>query len=260
MLLLLLTDVYEPITLDNLFHISTGLLEDKHERFIEHNNDQRKVWFLHMGDMRANDGLIDFENLAQNESDLINNRLKRGKKKIASKKDTNNDSIDLIPITEKRLIQSTDYLLCVRGVPAGYSMIKSMNELKKYKRFENFCAVATHHFIIFKLRDNYSNMNIHYIHLILDSIVKNELLDLYNNKKNGLVSKNSNKLATSNNNQGVIITGIKEIKDIKAKVFKRLEKQDEIVSFHNEIVDATKKIEEKSLQYNNSINLNFNSK
>ena len=81
MLLLLLTDVYEPITLDNLFHISTGLLEDKHERFIEQNNEQRKVWFLHMGDMRANDGLIDFENLAQNESDLINNRLKREKKK-----------------------------------------------------------------------------------------------------------------------------------------------------------------------------------
>ena len=76
MLLLLLIDEHELITLDNLFHITTGILEDKHERFIEHNNDQRKVWFLHMGDMRANDGLIDFENLAQNESDLINNRLK----------------------------------------------------------------------------------------------------------------------------------------------------------------------------------------
>lgn len=250
MLLLLLIDEHEFITLDNLFHISTGLLEDKHERFIEQNNEQRKVWFLHMGDMRANEGLIDFENLANNEEDLIQNRLKREKKKIATKKDTSDDPIDLIPITEKRLIQPTDYLLCVRGVPAGYSMIKSMNELKKYKQFENFSAVATHHFIIFKLRDNYSNMNIHYIHLILDSIVKNELLDLYNSKKNGLVSKN---LATSNNKQSVIITGIKEIKDIKAKVFKRLEKQDEIVSLHNEIMDATKKIEEKSLLYATSI-------
>jgi hypothetical protein len=99
-------------------------------------------------------------------------------------------------------------------------------------------------------------MNINYIHLILDSIVKNELLDLYNNKKNGLVSKNSNKLATSNKNQGVIITGIKEIKDIKAKVFKRLEKQDELVTYHNDIVDATKKNEEKSLKYIKEINLN----
>ena len=249
MLLLLLTDVYEPITLDNLFHISTGLLEDKHERFIEQNNEQRKVWFLHMGDMRANEGLIDFENLANNEEDLIHNRLKREKKKIATKKDTSNDPIDLIPITEKRLIQPTDYLLCVRGVPAGYSMIKSMNELKKYKRFEDFCAVATHHFIIFKLRDNYSNMNINYIHLILDSFVKNELLDLYNGKKSGLETKNLNII-----NQGsVIITGIKEIKDIKVKVFKRLEKQDELVSLHNDIVEATKKIEAKSLLYATSI-------
>jgi len=249
MLLLLLIDEHELITLDNLFHITTGILEDKHERFIEHNNDQRKVWFLHMGDMRANDGLIDFENLAQNESDLINNRLKREKKKIASKKDTNNDSIDLIPITEKRLIQPTDYLLCVRGVPAGYSMIKSMNELKNHKQFENFYAAATHHFIIFKLRDNYSNMNINYIHLILDSFVKNELLDLYNSKKNGLETKNLNII----NQVSVIITGIKEIKDIKVKVFKRLEKQDELVILHNDIVEATKKIEAKSLLYATSI-------
>ena len=87
MLLLLLTDDNNlTITLDNLFHISTGILEDKHERFIELGDEQRKVWFLHMGDMRANDGLIDFENLAQNESDLINNRLKREKKKMPPKK------------------------------------------------------------------------------------------------------------------------------------------------------------------------------
>jgi hypothetical protein len=246
-------DIHESITLDNLFHISTGLLEEKYERFIEYNNEQRKVWFLHMGDMIPSNGLIDFENLAQNEEDLINNRLKREKKKASKKNIIKNGSPELLPISEKRLIQPTDYLLCVRGVPAGYSMIKSINELKYHKQFENFCAVATHHFIIFKLRDNYSNMNINYIHLILDSVVKNELLDLYNNKKNGLVSKNSNKLATSNNNQGVIITGIKEIKDIKVKIFKRLEKQDELVTLHNDIVEATKKIEEKSLLYATSI-------
>jgi hypothetical protein len=92
-------------------------------------------------------------------------------------------------------------------------------------------------------------MNINYIHLILDSFVKNELLDLYNSKKNGLETKNLNII-----NQGsVIITGIKEIKDIKVKVFKRLEKQDELVTLHNDIVEATKKIEAKSLLYATSI-------
>ena len=92
-------------------------------------------------------------------------------------------------------------------------------------------------------------MNINYIHLILDSFVKNELLDLYNSKKNGLETKNLNII-----NQGsVIITGIKEIKDIKVKVFKRLEKQDELVTLHNDIVEATKKNEAKSLLYATSI-------
>ena len=37
------------------------------------------------------------------------------------------------------------------------------------------------------------------------------------------------------------------------KVFKRLEKQDELVTLHNDIVEATKKIEAKSLLYATSI-------
>jgi hypothetical protein len=80
MLLLLLTDDNNlTITLDNLFHISTGILEDKHERFIDLGDEQRKVWFLHMGDMLSDDGLIDFENIAQNESRLLASRLRREK-------------------------------------------------------------------------------------------------------------------------------------------------------------------------------------
>jgi len=251
MLLLLLIDEKLTITLENLFHISTGILEERHERSIEINNAKRKVWFLHMGDMRSSDGLIDFENLEQNEADLIENRLRREQRKKKLKTNEDDSGLELIPVSEKKLIQPTDYLLCVRGVPTGYSMIRSMNELKNHQQFQNFISIATHHFIVLKLRENYSSMNINYIHLILDSLVRNELFEMYKQKKN-VVTKdkvNSNKYP-----QSVIITGIKEIKDIKLTILKKLEKQNELVKLNEEIIEETQKVKTKSLIYLRSLN------
>ena len=127
MLLLLLTDDNNlTITLDNLFHISTGILEDKHERFIELGDEQRKVWFLHMGDMLSDDGLIDFENIAQNESRLLASRLRREKFLASKNRQIENKNVELIPLTSKKLVQPTDYLLCIRGIPTGYSVMRSL--------------------------------------------------------------------------------------------------------------------------------------
>ena len=247
------------IKLDNLFHISTGILEDKHERFIEIDQQKQKVWFLHMGDMISTENIIDFENLSKNEIDLIKNRERREQKKNKSKLDKKDEiKAALIPIDEKKLIQSTDYLLCARGIPAGYSMIDSIKESKKYENFkENFYAAATHHFIVFKLRDTYEYMNIPYLHIMLDILVKTKLLEIYKLKK-----ANGDKDSIGSNDKNtpaVIITSIKEIKDIQITIpfspdqVKTYERQEKFLQTHFKMLLQAKRQEEELNNYLNAI-------
>ena len=74
---------------------------------------------------------------------------------------------------------------------------------------------------------------------------------MYKQKKNVLTKdkENSNKYP-----QSVIITGIKEIKDIKLTILKKLEKQNELVKLNEEIIEETQKVKTKSLVYLRSLN------
>jgi|LakMenE01Jun11ns_1017448.scaffolds.fasta_scaffold9724569_1 hypothetical protein len=248
MLLLLLTDDNNlTITLDNLFHISTGILEDKHERFIELGDEQRKVWFLHMGDMLSDDGLIDFENIAQNESRLLASRLRREKFLASKNRQIENKNVELIPLTSKKLVQPTDYLLCIRGIPTGYSVMRSLKKLSKFPEFKNFAAAATHHFVIFKLRENYAHMNVQFIHLILDSIVKNDMLELYNKKRKAIEERRRGEVELLIS--PVVITSIKEIKDILITIPKQIDRQEKLVNMHNELIDEAEKLRDKANTY-----------
>lgn len=248
MLLLLLTDENNlTITLDNLFHISTGILEDKHERFIDLGDEQRKVWFLHMGDMLSDQGLIDFENIEQNETKLLASRLRREKSLSTKIRQIENKEIELISLTSKKLIQPTDYLLCIRGIPTGYSVMRSLKNLDKFPEFKNFAAAATHHFVIFKLRDNYAHMNVQFVHLILDSIVKNDMFELYNKKRKVLEERKRGE--DDPNISPVVITTIREIKDILITIPKQIDRQEKLVQMHNELVEDAEKLDNKTNQY-----------
>ena len=248
MLLLLLTDDNNlTITLDNLCHISTGILEDKHERFIELGGEQRKVWFLHMGDMLSNDGLIDFENIEQNETKLLASRLRRENFLASRNRQVERKDTELIPLTSKKLVQPTDYLLCIRGIPTGYSVMRSLKKLSKYPEFKNFAAAATHHFVIFKLRENYAHMNVQFVHLILDSIVKNDMLELYNKKRKALEERKRGE--DEPNILPVVITSIKEIKDILITIPKQIDRQEKLVNMHNELVEEAERLRDKANTY-----------
>jgi len=248
MLLLLLTDDNNlTITLDNLFHISTGILEDKHERFIDLGDEQRKVWFLHMGDMLSDHGLIDFENIEQNETRLLASRLRREKFLATKNRKIENKDVELIPLTSKKLIQPTDYLLCIRGIPTGYSVMRSLKKLSKFPEFKNFAAAATHHFVIFKLRENYAHMNVEFVHLILDSIVKNDILELYNKKRKALEERRRGEVEPLIS--PVVITSIREIKDILITIPKQIDRQEKLVNMHNELIEEAEKLRDKANTY-----------
>jgi hypothetical protein len=138
---------------------------------------------------------------------------------LASKnRQIENKNVELIPLTSKKLVQPTDYLLCIRGIPTGYSVMRSLKKLSKFPEFKNFAAAATHHFVIFKLRENYAHMNVQFIHLILDSIVKNDMLELYNKKRKVLEERKRGE--DEPNISPVVITSIKEIKmsDIRISI------------------------------------------
>lgn len=248
MLLLLLSDDNNlTITLDNLFHISTGILEDKHERFIEMGGEQRKVWFLHMGDMLSNDGLIDFENIEQNETKLLASRLRRENFFASRNRQVERKDTDLIPLTFKKLVQPTDYLLCIRGIPTGYSVMRSLKNLSKFPKLKNFTASASHHFIIFKLRNNYAHINVKFIHLVLDSIVKNDMLELYNKKRKAIAERKRDE--DEPNISLVVITSIKEIKDILITIPKQIDRQEKLVNMHNELVEEAERLRDKANTY-----------
>lgn len=248
MLLLLLTDDNNlTISLDNLFHISTGILEDKHERFIDLGGEQRKVWFLHMGDMISNEGFIDFENIEHNETKLFASRLRREKFLASKNRQVEKMDTETIPLTSKKLIQPTDYLLCIRGIPTGYSLMRSFKNLSKFPELKNFAAAATHHFIIFKLRNNYAHINVQFVHLVLDSIVSNELFELYNKKRKAIAERKRDE--DEPNISPVVITSIKEIKDILITIPKQIDRQENLVNMHNELVEEAERLRDKANTY-----------
>jgi hypothetical protein len=247
LLLNLLSDNILTITLDNLFHISTGILEDKHERFIESEGELQKIWFLHMGDMLSDDGLIDFANLEYNESRLLASRLRREQFLTSNNRKVQKNTSELIPLTSKKLIQPTDYLLCIRGVPTGYSVMRSLKNLPSSPAFKNFTAAATHHFVIFRLRDNYAHMDVQFVHLLLDTIVKSDMVELYNKKRKALEERKRGE--DEPNISPVVITSIKEIKDFIIKIPKQIEKHRELIEMHDELILQAKELREKTDRY-----------
>ena len=125
--------------------------------------------------------------------------------------------------------------------------MRSLKKLSKYPEFKNFAAAATHHFVIFKLRENYAHMNVQFVHLILDSIVKNDMLELYNKKRKALEERKRGE--DEPNISPVVITSIKEIKDILITIPKQIDRQEKLVNMHNELVEEAERLRNKANIY-----------
>jgi len=179
-------------SVDDLFQVSAGLLEERYEKYIKDDQGQEQpVWFLRMGSFLDSENVIDHLKIEDNENRL--NQIRKVRKSNSIQTKESNES-KLSPIDESRILKESDYLICTRGIPRGFSMSKSFNLIKQHDKFQNFRAVPVHHFICLRPRLAFENIFIPYLHLAIDAIVQNKVneektLELKGKKVEGFTSK-----------------------------------------------------------------------
>lgn len=153
------------IALDDLFEINIGLMKDAYHPYIQagEGKEQLRVLFITLGSFRkpplqaaGSEGQPAgfFTKLEMDQ--LIESQKESGKESTA----------ELRSIPSDRLLGPRDYLISLRGVPQGYSMLQWKTVQK-----ENYLLAASNHFV--QLRPRLTvNAFMPYLHLILDLIVE----------------------------------------------------------------------------------------
>ncbi len=169
MLLLRLNDLFKS-TFGAFFDISTGVIEERYGSAYHKENEESKVWFLHMGDMDSRNQKIDFQELEVNERELFKKREKRAVYKSTHNLVERND----LKIQDHKLLQISDYLISCRGKIVGYSMKDMEHNEKKQIVYNGRCILPTHHFLTLRPRES-SFQDIEYLHFVLDVFIKYQL-------------------------------------------------------------------------------------
>jgi len=204
MVLLLLTEppFLEPeekgtitFTIGDLFEIYNGVIEERHLPIVAENNSDLN--FIRINSFTENGVLHDKIRLRELQ-ELHTNKREDNFKKLPDKK----------PINEKKKLRNSDYIIYTRGMPRGFSMLKSEID-------DNLNVVATHQFICLKPRTNIIEVYLPYLHLVMDLFVDRDLKKIYESK----LKLNGEKYGIFNS------IGIKEIKDIEITILKLVDGQ-----------------------------------
>lgn len=202
--------------LADLFDIQLGLIEDRYKK---QTKDGKSVYILNYKSFQNNDSTKAPLFITRYDQYNILDFQKLIKAGISdSKKYEDNDLLKPV-IPEKKLLTINDYLITIRGQPKGYSMFRSYNSKKFNADFPNI--VATNHFV--RLRPKVLlEMHIPYLHLILDSIVENQLRNLFEQKRLNLPAEKKYSVMNSFN--------IDELKSIPINLTKTATEQIETTS------------------------------
>lgn len=169
-MLLLRFDPEQPLTLGAIFNITTGVIEDRYGSTYVKDNKERKVWFLHMGDMDSINQKINFEELEENERRLYEKREARAAFKPMNYPLERNE----LRIHENKFLQTSDYLISCRGKTIGYSMKDHEHNENNQIIHKGSCILPTHHFLVLRPRSA-SLQDIEYLHFVLDMYVEHVL-------------------------------------------------------------------------------------
>jgi hypothetical protein len=90
-------------------------------------------------------------------------------------------------------------------------------------------------------------MDVQFVHLLLDTIVKSDMVEMYNKKRKALEERKRGE--DEPNISPVVITSIKEIKDFIIKIPKQIEKHRELIEMHDELILQAKELREKTDRY-----------
>jgi hypothetical protein len=212
--------------LDNLFDIRLGLIED---RYLHLTNDARQPVYFITG--KAFTNIPDFKGkmtFVYNEWEQLNDldpdwikSIEDGTMQIKNQEKDLDETGKLSErkgyIKEKRLLRQSDFLISIRGLPRGFSLLK-FDQLKKHH------IVPSHYFV--KLSPRYpGEFNLEYLHIILDQFTKHELVNsfLELQKKTKEIGKS---YALFNS------FSIENLKKQKIKYHSKLTEQDEIAQMY----------------------------
>lgn len=151
----------------DLFQISTGLIQSRYHDQVAISHSP--VRFLSLG-------AFDYDqNRIKNEDELIN--VSKTNPNLAT-----NQSIKKSDIPFDKVLNSTDYIINMRGEPKGFSMVEALNIAPDLN------YVCANQFYV--LRPNKDiPYSIPYLHQLLDLVVIPILQDAYNVKKKEIQSK-----------------------------------------------------------------------
>lgn len=155
--------------LEDLFDISTGVIESKYKLVISGNpvegkkeSEQKPVIFVRLGSLDHKNSIIKIDEDLKKYNDSYS-------------KDVITEGVE-IPST--KVLRSNDYLINMRGLPKGFSMLKTFEHdtLGYY--------VPNNQFVVLKPRVDLPYLD-KYLHLILDLILMPFLeLEYYKEKSN----------------------------------------------------------------------------
>jgi hypothetical protein len=188
--------------LGTLFEISSGVLDDGSSFYsIDQNGNTVNLTMLRMASFNpVNKTLLEQQDIDLNLEKI--NRLRKTKSGLNLQKNTNEyikQAIKSKEVSSNKILNGQDYLICTRKANDqpinGYSLINSAIDLQP----ENFGpSIISHHFICLRPRNDIADNYIPFLHLMLDSIIENQLIPLINGgNKSLLKTKTLNQLKVS---------------------------------------------------------------
>ncbi|MFN6373922.1 MAG: hypothetical protein ACK4YD_02035 [Chitinophagia bacterium] len=224
-------------TLENLFDIRLGLIEDRYLHLTK--EKQEPIYFItakSFANVPEKERVKDY-----NDSKLIELRqvktllsswikkLENGILKAENDKKDRDEMGNLLSektyIKEKRLLEKEDFLIAIRGEPRGYSMFHLQDV------FENYNIVYTHYFVRLRPRDNFG-FDTEYIHLILEQLTKRKLVEEF---RKILADKGLKSYASFNS------ISIDRLRSTKIKYHPEKETQIKIIERYKNEYDKTQK-------------------
>lgn len=187
--------VTRKFTVGDLFEIYNGVIEERHLPIMAETNSELN--FIRINSFTEN-GVLHEKIRLRELQEIHTNKREDPSKKLPEKK----------PINEKKILRNADYIIYTRGMPRGFSMLKS-------DIGDDLNVVATHQFICLKPRTNIIEVYLPYLHLVMDLFVDRDLKNIYESK----LKLNGEKYGIFNS------IGIKEIKDIEITILKLVDSQ-----------------------------------
>lgn len=218
-MLLLLLDPEQPVTLGAIFNITTGVIEDRYGNTYIKDKQEKKLWFLHMGDMDSDKRIINFDELEENEKRLNEKREARA----AIKPTINLVERNELKINENKFLHSSDYLISCRGKTIGYSMLNHEQNEANQIIYKGSCILPTHHFLVLRPRST-SQQDIKYLHFVLDMYVEHVL---------SVEKINKNILSKA------------DIENREIKIIYNHQKQEDFINTYNQLQEEARLVQEK---------------